>query len=116
MGSKLPTVSAAFEAPKLRQKVLNPDSKGSQLVYVELASGARFLFVGDIAWSLDNIREQIGRPGFARLLIGEDRGAVAAQVQALGHLPQDVHVIVAHPVALENDLKAGLYRQGFSGL
>ena len=92
-------------------------SKGSQLVYVELASGARFLFVGDIAWSLDNIREQIGRPGFARLLMGEDRGAVAAQVQALGHLPEDVHVIVAHdPVALENDLKAGLYRQGFSGL
>jgi len=92
-------------------------SQGSQLIYVELATGARFLFVGDIAWSFDNIRQQRGRPAFARLLMKEDRGAVAAQVQALGRLPEDVHVIVAHdPVALENDLKAGLYRQGFSGL
>jgi hypothetical protein len=47
----------------------------------------------------------------------EDRGAVAAQLQAFGQLPPDVHVIAAHdPVALESDLKAGLYRQGFTGL
>jgi glyoxylase-like metal-dependent hydrolase (beta-lactamase superfamily II) len=92
-------------------------SQGSQLIYVELATGARFLFVGDIAWSFDNLRQQRGRPAVAHLLMKEDRGAVAAQVQALGHLPDDLHVIVAHdPVALENDLKAGLYRQGFSGL
>ncbi|MES1207193.1 MAG: MBL fold metallo-hydrolase [Pseudomonadota bacterium] len=92
-------------------------SPGSQLVYVELASGTRFLFVGDIAWSFDNIREQRGRPAVAHLLMKEDRGAVAAEVQALGRLPPDVHVIVAHdPVALENDLKAGLYHQGFTGL
>jgi glyoxylase-like metal-dependent hydrolase (beta-lactamase superfamily II) len=92
-------------------------SVGSQLIYVELASGTRFLFVGDIAWSKDNIREQKGRPGFADLFMKEDRGAVAAQVKALGQLPADVHVIVAHdPVALEDDLRAGLYRQGFTGL
>jgi glyoxylase-like metal-dependent hydrolase (beta-lactamase superfamily II) len=92
-------------------------SAGSQLVYVELANGSRFLFVGDIAWTLDNIREQRGRPAIAQLLMNEDRGAVAAQVQAFGRLPPDVHVIVAHdPVALESDLKAGLYHQGFSGL
>ncbi len=92
-------------------------STGSQLIYVEVANGNRFLFVGDIAWSLDNIREQKGRPAIAHLLMKEDRGAVAAQVQAFGRLPPDVHVIVAHdPVALESDLKAGLYRQGFSGL
>ena len=92
-------------------------STGSQLVYVELASGARFLFVGDIAWSVDNIRQQTGRPGIAKLLMKEDRGAVASQVQASGELPATVHLIVAHdPVALEGDLAAGLYRQGFSGL
>jgi hypothetical protein len=46
----------------------------------------------------------------------EDRPAVAAQVRAFARLPGDMHVIVAHdPVALEQDLKAGLYRQGFSG-
>jgi glyoxylase-like metal-dependent hydrolase (beta-lactamase superfamily II) len=92
-------------------------STGSQLIYVELANGNRFLFVGDIAWSFDNIREQKGRPAIAHLLMKEDRGAVAAQVQAFGYLPPDVHVVVAHdPVALESDLKAGLYHQGFSGL
>jgi glyoxylase-like metal-dependent hydrolase (beta-lactamase superfamily II) len=88
---------------------------GTQLIYVELASGTRFLFVGDIAWTHDNITEQRGRPRLAQLMMSEDRGAVAAEVRALGALPHDVHVIVAHdPVALEKDLQAGLYRKGFS--
>ena len=90
-------------------------SPGSQLVYVELASGQRFLFVGDIAWTKDNIRLQTGRPGVATLLMSEDRPAVAAQLHALAQLPADVHVIVAHdPIALDDDLKAGLYREGFT--
>jgi glyoxylase-like metal-dependent hydrolase (beta-lactamase superfamily II) len=92
-------------------------SPGSQLVYVELASGQRFLFVGDIAWSHENITRQIGRPRIASLLMGEDRSVVAAQVRAIAQLPPEVHVVVAHdPVALESDLKAGLYREGFAGL
>jgi len=90
---------------------------GTQLVYVELANGKRFLFVGDIAWSFDNIKRQTGRPRLATLLMKEDRPAVAAQVKAIGQLPPDVHVIVAHdPIALERDLQAGLYRKEFSGL
>lgn len=90
---------------------------GSQLAYVELANGTRFLFVGDIAWSFDNIRLQKGRPALAELAMKEDRAAVAAEVRALGALPADVHVIVAHdPAALESDLKAGLYHLGFTGL
>lgn len=90
-------------------------SKGTQLVYVELASGARYLFVGDIAWTNDNITRQVGRPGIATLLMQEDRPAVAAQVQALAQLPKDIHVIVAHdPVEFEQDLKAGLLKLGFS--
>ena len=90
---------------------------GSQLVYVELANGSRFLFVGDIAWSFDNITRQTGRPALATLLMKEDRPAVAAQLRAIARLPPDVHVIVAHdPVLLEKDLGAGLYRRGFSEL
>lgn len=92
-------------------------SPGSQLVYVELAGGQRFLFVGDVAWSRDNITLQRGRPVLAKLLMGEDRPAVAAQLAALAHLPADVHVIAAHdPVALAQDLAAGLYKQGFTNL
>lgn len=90
-------------------------SPGSQLVYVELANGQRFLFVGDIAWNRDNITMQRGRPYIAKLLMGEDRPGVAAQLVALAHLPADVHVVIAHdPAALADDLAAGLYRQGFT--
>jgi len=90
-------------------------SVGTQLVYVELANGTRYLFVGDIAWTYDNITRQIGRPAIATLLMKEDRAAVAAQVQALARLPKDIHLIVAHdPVEYERDLKAGLFKQGFS--
>jgi glyoxylase-like metal-dependent hydrolase (beta-lactamase superfamily II) len=92
-------------------------SAGSQLVYVELANGQRYLFVGDIAWTKDNIRLQLGRPGIASLVMKEDRPAVAAQLKTLARLPADVHVVVSHdPVALREDLRAGLYRLGFSGL
>ena len=90
-------------------------SVGSQLVYVELANGTRFLFVGDIAWTYENITRQIGRPGIATLLMKEDRPAVAAQLQALAALPPDVHLIVAHDGdALQKDLNAGLYKKGFT--
>jgi glyoxylase-like metal-dependent hydrolase (beta-lactamase superfamily II) len=92
-------------------------SVGSQLIYVELADGKRFLFVGDIVWTKDNIRLQTGRPGLATLLMKEDRAAVAAQVKALAELPKDVHLVVAHdPVALKEDLARGLFRLGFGGL
>jgi glyoxylase-like metal-dependent hydrolase (beta-lactamase superfamily II) len=92
-------------------------SPGSQLIYVELANGARFVFVGDIAWTHDNVTLGRGRPGIATLLMNEDRGAVAAQLRALAALPKDVHIVYAHdPVALASDLAAGLYHSGFSGL
>lgn len=90
-------------------------TSGTQLIYVELANGNRYLFVGDVAWTQDNIQLPRGRPGLATLLMNEDRPAVAAQLQALKALPSDVHVIVAHdPVALRRDLAAGLLQRGFS--
>ncbi|MDB4973534.1 MAG: Beta-Lactamase protein [Myxococcaceae bacterium] len=90
-------------------------STGTQLIYVELESGVRFLFVGDIAWTEDNIKLQRGRPLLIELIGKEDRAAVASQVAALAALPKDVHLIVAHdPVAYERDVKAGLLKQGFS--
>jgi glyoxylase-like metal-dependent hydrolase (beta-lactamase superfamily II) len=89
-------------------------STGTQLIYVELASGARYLFVGDIAWSEDNLKLQRGRPRLIELIGKEDRAAVAAQVKALAALPSDVHLVVAHdPVAYERDLKSGLFHEGF---
>ena len=91
-------------------------SQGTQLIYVALQNGKRFLFVGDIAWSEDNIELQRGKARLPAMLIGEDRGRVAAQLRALAALPKDVHVVVAHDdAALRRDLAAGLFRRGFSG-
>jgi glyoxylase-like metal-dependent hydrolase (beta-lactamase superfamily II) len=88
---------------------------GTQLIYVELASGVRYLFVGDIAWTQDNIELQRGRPGIATLLMKEDRPAVAAELRAFATLPKDLHLVLAHdPVALRRDLAAGLFHLGFS--
>lgn len=92
-------------------------SVGTQLVYVELANGTRYLFVGDIAWTKENIARQVGRPALLMMRVKEDRHAVAAQVQALAGLPKDVHVIVAHDAReFEQDLESGLLKQGFTVL
>lgn len=102
-------------APGVVLQMAPGHTPGTQLVYVELANGARYLFVGDIAWTEDNIRLQRGRPGIARVLMAEDRAAVAAQLKALAALPKDVHIVVAHdPIAYQRDLAAGLFQNRFS--
>lgn len=89
-------------------------SPGSQLVYVELANGAKYLFVGDIAWSLDNVRDLSGRPRIVSAFLHEDRNAVADQLRTLHDL-SGVHLIVAHDnSALDADVAAGLLHDGFS--
>jgi glyoxylase-like metal-dependent hydrolase (beta-lactamase superfamily II) len=90
-------------------------SAGSQLVYVELANGTRYLFVGDIAWTRENILQKRGRPRIVEAFMHEDREAVAAQVNAIAALPPDVHVVIAHDIPnYERDVAAGLFRQGFT--
>jgi len=56
---------------------------GSQMVYVRRADGRELLFLGDVSWRVRNIEHVRERPLFMTLLIGEDRGAVMAQFQAL---------------------------------
>ena len=88
---------------------------GTQLIYVELKNGQRYLFVGDIAWTFENITRERGRPRLAELLMKEDRAQVAAQLQALHKLPKEIHIIVAHdPLALEHDVNEGYVKQGFT--
>jgi glyoxylase-like metal-dependent hydrolase (beta-lactamase superfamily II) len=90
---------------------------GSQVVYVELANGNRYLFIGDIAWASENITRERGRPKLAELLLKEDRTAVAAQLHTIHGLPPDIHVIVAHDgAALDRDIARGLVTKGFSNL
>jgi glyoxylase-like metal-dependent hydrolase (beta-lactamase superfamily II) len=72
---------------------------GSQMVYVLTRSGTEYLFVGDIAWHMDNVRRLTGRAWLvARFIVKEDRTAVLEQLRALHELDQRtrVHLVVSH--------------------
>ena len=95
-------------------------SRGSQLIYLRLANGEEFLFVGDIAWHMDNIRELTGRPlALSRFMLKEDRDAVANQLRALHDLAAAeprLHLVVAHDKEqLEDYVRQGLITAGFGG-
>lgn len=73
---------------------------GSQLVFVQTAGGAEYLFLGDVAWHLANVERVRER---ARLVtavfLGEDRDAVLAQLAALHALAQaepGLHLVPGH--------------------
>ncbi|MCB1165109.1 MAG: MBL fold metallo-hydrolase [Leptospiraceae bacterium] len=81
-------------------------SVGSQLVYVRLKNGHEFLFIGDVAWSMRNIDERVGRPGLISwFFLHENRDQVANQLTALNKFKKDhpeVQIVIAHdPANLE---------------
>ncbi len=53
---------------------------GHQMVYVQLAGGQEFLFIGDIGWSLDNIMELKLRPAATIARVTEDPQALLHQM------------------------------------
>jgi glyoxylase-like metal-dependent hydrolase (beta-lactamase superfamily II) len=72
---------------------------GSQLVYVQQADGQEFLFLGDVAWHLDNVQQVKERARLVTLLIGEDRGEVLAQLATLHALLEQepaLHQVPGH--------------------
>jgi glyoxylase-like metal-dependent hydrolase (beta-lactamase superfamily II) len=91
---------------------------GTILAYVQLQDGIEYLFIGDVAWDLDQITKGHYRPRLVTdFFIDEDRKAVLAQFRALSELmranPQLV-VVVSHDVDQREDLIAsGLLKEGF---
>jgi glyoxylase-like metal-dependent hydrolase (beta-lactamase superfamily II) len=60
---------------------------GSQMVYVQLASGTEILLLGDVAWHLDQVRNLHYRPRLVTdWFLNEDRAAVLHQFRALHDL------------------------------
>lgn len=53
---------------------------GHQMVYVQLAGGQEFLFIGDIGWSLDNITDLKLRPAATIARVKEDPQALMHQM------------------------------------
>ncbi len=75
---------------------------GSLMVFVQLAGGKELLFLGDVAWMMDQIRELWYRPRLVTdIFIGEDRDAVMGQFRALHDLAgrDPVQLVASHDVA-----------------
>jgi glyoxylase-like metal-dependent hydrolase (beta-lactamase superfamily II) len=93
---------------------------GSQMVYVRQSDGREFLFAGDTASSLDNIRLIRPRSRYVMEFGGheDDRDAVFLQTIALKRLMDENPDLVLVPghdeVALLDSEKKGFLKRGFS--
>jgi glyoxylase-like metal-dependent hydrolase (beta-lactamase superfamily II) len=85
---------------------------GSQLIYVRTQDGKERLFVGDVAWHGDQIRELHYRPRLVTdFFLGEDRRAVLAEFRTLFDLAREhpeVEIVVSH----DEDQRRELIRSG----
>jgi glyoxylase-like metal-dependent hydrolase (beta-lactamase superfamily II) len=87
---------------------------GSQLVYVALESGKELLFLGDVAWHLDQIRDLHYRPRLVTdFFIGEDRAAVLAQFRTLHDLAEREPIVLV--VSHDMDQRKALIASGVLG-
>jgi glyoxylase-like metal-dependent hydrolase (beta-lactamase superfamily II) len=92
---------------------------GSQIVYVETASGAELLLIGDVAWHFRNIELQRERARLMTMLfIKEDRKAVFGELVALKRLHEAqpaIHIVPGHDGPVVDSLvAAGVLKRGFS--
>jgi glyoxylase-like metal-dependent hydrolase (beta-lactamase superfamily II) len=92
---------------------------GSQLVYVQTASGTELLLIGDVAWHFRNIELQRERARLMTMLfIKEDRKAVFGELVALKRLHEAqtaIHIVPGHDGPVVDSLvAAGVLKRGFS--
>jgi glyoxylase-like metal-dependent hydrolase (beta-lactamase superfamily II) len=90
---------------------------GSQMVYVQRADGAEFLFVGDVAWQMRNIETQREKARLANLMAGEERSEVREELAGLTRLhaaDPGIHMLPGHDAAaIDSFVKSGLLVKGF---
>lgn len=67
---------------------------GHQMIYVTLANGDEYLFIGDIGWSLDNITEQKLRPAGTIARVKEDPQALMHQMMWIKQVMDNDGLIV----------------------
>jgi glyoxylase-like metal-dependent hydrolase (beta-lactamase superfamily II) len=83
---------------------------GAQIVYVGLANGRELLFLGDVVWHMDAIRNLHYRPRLITdLFLGEDRRAVLHQIRRLHELMREqprLRFVVSHDEEQRQELLA----------
>lgn len=125
--AKFPDGSLSKLKPVVYDQMISPEpgivlikapghSTGSQMIFVRLKDGKEFLFVGDIAWDMDNVTWQRGRPRLLSMLLHEDRYAVRGQLEAIKAAAEKekLIVVVAHDKdQWEDYVKKGFLEAGF---
>jgi glyoxylase-like metal-dependent hydrolase (beta-lactamase superfamily II) len=92
---------------------------GSVMFYVRLRHGREILFIGDVAWWMENVRAARGRPRFVQQLFmhsPEDRSAVLRQLRSLHdiYVQGEVQIIASHDEEQFNQLlRQDVIKQGF---
>lgn len=92
---------------------------GSQMVYVQTATGAEYLFLGDVVWHMRNIDLQRERARLVTwLFLKEDREAVFGQMAALKRLREtepSLHIVPGHDGGIVDGLiERGALKVGFA--
>lgn len=103
----LPEVEAQALAPGVVLLAAPGHTPGSQLVYVERADGRTALFLGDVAWNAEQIRQLHYRPRLVTYVLGENRAQVLDEFRALHELGTS-HPEVAQVVSHDPDQRAAL--------
>lgn len=92
---------------------------GSQLVFVQRKDGEEFLFLGDVAWHVENYEQVRERARLVtQFFLGEDRDAVLRQlaaIKALAAAEPKVHLVPGHDgPAMKRLVDAGLILPRFA--
>lgn len=69
---------------------------GSVIVFVRTSDGARFAFIGDLAWQLEGVQRNVDRPWVMRRLADSDPARVRDDLARISGLADRYHVIPAH--------------------
>lgn len=93
-------------------------SPGSQMVFVQKADGVEVLFLGDVAWQIQNVERVRERPRMVtQFLLKEDRAAVFSELAELNRLSKaepQVHLVPGHDGKVVAALaEQKVLRQGF---
>ncbi|HYL72892.1 MAG TPA: MBL fold metallo-hydrolase [Bryobacteraceae bacterium] len=93
-------------------------SPGSQMVFVQKADGVEVLFLGDVAWHIQNVERVRERPRLVtQFLLKEDRAAVFSELAELNRLSKaepQVHLVPGHDGKVVATLaEQKVLRQGF---
>jgi glyoxylase-like metal-dependent hydrolase (beta-lactamase superfamily II) len=110
--------SCAF-APGVALLAAPGHTQDSQIIYVELEKGLRYLILGDVVWDMENIETLTSRPRIiANTLLRGDEAKVAEQIRALHDLlasGAQVELVISHDARhLSEQIRSGRIGEGFS--